>query len=1334
MKVLTPGGEVTLGTLETAPTIGIADYSRRTTDAFGVTTVVPRGFSRQMALKFQLPTDQVDGVQRQLAELRATAATWVADDRFAWLSMVGFYKDLSIAIPGMSVSTCSLTVEGLAETETLADPGGDPAPAGTASSLQLLQPIDVTDTVLVASSVAETDYPEWSASTTYAVGARVIKAATHRIYESVLVGNVGHDPAAATGEWLDIGPTSRWAMFDQSLGTVTTGDQQIVVTLKPEAAVNGLAILDTDAGMIRVQAPGYDRTQLRSGVPADPNAALFLDLVVAAGATITVTVGASDGSPGSGIWIDSASWVDGYLGERGSAVTNAATGPRPWIDGGAWVDDAGTGASPPPPAGSVSVGTLLIGTLAALGVTEASPTAGITDYSKKERDEFGEVTVVPRAWAKRMSARALIRTDALDVVANRIASVRARPSLWIGDAGLDSLIVYGFFKSFSIEVGGNVSNLSLEVEGLSTAGRVGPLKVSIDWPDVADPAGNKPANNATNSADPSSPFGPGGTVGDALGTFDRLENDIIPAVERAVQDAQDAIDAAKAAAAGGVADANQRIADANARITAANDRITAANLQITAANTRLDTARTDLDRAFDDIAAEIARAQGADEDLAHRIDAIVATGGDNDSDLRALVATEVTARADADRAIGQRIDTVETDYKGRDTATNARVTAETTARSDADGALGRRVDTVVTDYKAADVSVGALVTAEASARSTADGAIAVRIDAVEADYKGLNTATNTRITTQVSALSDADTALGQRIDSIVAEGGYDDTNVRTLIQSSSTASVDRDAALGGRIDTVTTDYTTRDAATNTRITTQGTALSQADAAIGQRIDSVETDYKARDAATNTRITTQVTALSDADHALGQRIDAISASGGYDDTAVRAEITRVETASTDRDTALGHRIDTISASGGYDDTAVKALIQQASTASLDRDSALGQRIDTVTTEYQGKDTATNARISGVVTAYTNADLALSQRQDVMVGEYNGLNGTTNARITSEVAALAEADRAAASRTSTLEAQTGGNLLGNTDFASGTAGWTLVSNAPSSYSWGVDNANFTIAGDHYQGLLCLAQNGDFTGAIVSDWVAVQPGDVVQMSAWLASRECYSKIRLQWADGGASYLRDAAESATVGPPSTGWENLDGYRRVWCKSTVPGDARFARFVLAKGPFLANPNGFLSWAFFLRPMLALGSADQTAPSPYRPGTGSAAVRSLRASITEVATATTDGRFAAAQTVSTLRAEYNGTAATVSQQAGVITGLGQRTAAYVRVVADAGNGRAALSLWSDQYGGAWSLTGDGLIDGNLTVTGSLTSPKFAQSSVQQTMFLTLPTNVSIPYS
>lgn len=405
MRVEVNGTPFELGATEATPTIGITDYSRRVTDDFGVTTVVERGFSRRLSVRLGIPMTSVDALQRRLADLRATSAIWVADSASEWLTVEGFYKDFSIDLASAALSDCTLTVEGLAQTEVVTDTGGDPAPVGMTSALQLLQPVTVTDAVLASSSSPETEQAEWSASTTYPKGARVLKAATHRVYESANGGNLNHDPAALTGEWIDIAPTNRWAMFDQALGTATTTPSPLVVALNVTAA-NAIALIDVVAETVRVQAAGYDKTRA-----ATNGTVTFLDMPSITG-VVTITV---------------------------------------------------TGS------GTVSVGTLLGGKVVKLGVTETSPSAGISDYSRKVVDDFGDVTVVQRAWAKRMTANALIRTSAIDLVANRIAAVRARPSLWIGEAGLDTLTIYGFFKDFSIERGENVSKLSLSIEGLSKA-------------------------------------------------------------------------------------------------------------------------------------------------------------------------------------------------------------------------------------------------------------------------------------------------------------------------------------------------------------------------------------------------------------------------------------------------------------------------------------------------------------------------------------------------------------------------------------------------------------------------------------------------------------------------------------------------------------------------------------------------------------------------------------------------------------------------------------------------------------------------------------------------
>ena len=296
--------------------------------------------------------------------------------------------------------------------------------------MKVVSPTALTTALLGSSSVPENDYAEWNAATTYGLGDRCIKAATHRVYQSAVANNKGADPASATS-WTDQGPTNRWAMFDQVVGTSTSATGAITVTLAPGLA-GSLAVLDTNADSIQVQVSIgatriYDRTQFTSksgGVIADwysyftaaigkLQTIVFQDLPLVAAAQIAVTI----------------------------------TGPDPQ--------------------GAVRVGTLLVGNVIDLGSTAAGGTIGIVDYSLKDKDAFGNTKVTPRGWSKQSQLRTMIDTDAVDGLQRSLAALRATPALWLGEEGFDSLAIYGFYKEFQVELAlRNISYLSLTVEGL----------------------------------------------------------------------------------------------------------------------------------------------------------------------------------------------------------------------------------------------------------------------------------------------------------------------------------------------------------------------------------------------------------------------------------------------------------------------------------------------------------------------------------------------------------------------------------------------------------------------------------------------------------------------------------------------------------------------------------------------------------------------------------------------------------------------------------------------------------------------------------------------------
>ncbi|MEC7931901.1 MAG: hypothetical protein VX218_06350, partial [Pseudomonadota bacterium] len=298
--------------------------------------------------------------------------------------------------------------------------------------MKVVPPVQIDDSRLVSSNVTETDYPEWNSATNYAGGARVIRAAVHRIYESVASGNVNHDPQEeASSWWIEVGATNRWAMFDEAVGSETRRNAGIIVTLAPGQAVDTIGALDTDAASMRVQinvggSSIYDQTQMRDD---DRTTMIFADLPGSAAAEIIVTL--------------------------------AASGPSV----------------------SVGIGTLIAGTSRPLGITEIGPSVGINDFSRRETDDFGVTTVVERGWAKRMAIRSQVATQDVDPIQRDLARLRAKACLWIGEDGYDSLTIYGFFKELSIDLAlATVSYCTLTIEGLTNAPPLpeSPLRDAID--------------------------------------------------------------------------------------------------------------------------------------------------------------------------------------------------------------------------------------------------------------------------------------------------------------------------------------------------------------------------------------------------------------------------------------------------------------------------------------------------------------------------------------------------------------------------------------------------------------------------------------------------------------------------------------------------------------------------------------------------------------------------------------------------------------------------------------------------------------------------------------
>lgn len=103
-----------IGDTQYGASAGIVDYSVKTTDTFGNTTVVKRNYAKRMNSNLMINNAIVDDVVNLLGSYRATPLVWVgAESNYTSLIVYGFYKDFDVNIAYPDYSSCSLTIEGL---------------------------------------------------------------------------------------------------------------------------------------------------------------------------------------------------------------------------------------------------------------------------------------------------------------------------------------------------------------------------------------------------------------------------------------------------------------------------------------------------------------------------------------------------------------------------------------------------------------------------------------------------------------------------------------------------------------------------------------------------------------------------------------------------------------------------------------------------------------------------------------------------------------------------------------------------------------------------------------------------------------------------------------------------------------------------------------------------------------------------------------------------------------------------------------------------------------------------------------------------------------------
>jgi hypothetical protein len=307
-------------------------------------------------------------------------------------------------------------------------------------ALELLTPVTISGAKLTGSNVAEpattgtgADPAAWSSGTTYTQGQQVYLASTHLIYEATSAGgNLNKDPSNAANEayWTEVGYTNKWRAFDQKSTSQTTRAGSVQFSIAPGEVCSALALVNISGGDV-VSLTQTDPTEgvvysLTESLRAPPTMADYwhycFDLIEVkdsffngglrsyALATITLTVTANNGTS------------------------------------------------------DVGIGAVVVGRSYRIGLgIQYGARVGIQDYSKKERNPWGDLQITEGAFANRGSFQMWVSRIDVDAVKRLLTRVRAVPCIWRGSPYYDATMLYGIYKDWEFSINFyDVSLLNIE--------------------------------------------------------------------------------------------------------------------------------------------------------------------------------------------------------------------------------------------------------------------------------------------------------------------------------------------------------------------------------------------------------------------------------------------------------------------------------------------------------------------------------------------------------------------------------------------------------------------------------------------------------------------------------------------------------------------------------------------------------------------------------------------------------------------------------------------------------------------------------------------------------
>jgi len=107
------GTALTIGDSQYGASFGIIDYSTKSVDAQGRTTITEGTYSDEADIDVVIETGRFAQVKKILTELRNQPSVWVASEEADGTLIYGYYREFEVLYTGPNVSMCTLSIEGL---------------------------------------------------------------------------------------------------------------------------------------------------------------------------------------------------------------------------------------------------------------------------------------------------------------------------------------------------------------------------------------------------------------------------------------------------------------------------------------------------------------------------------------------------------------------------------------------------------------------------------------------------------------------------------------------------------------------------------------------------------------------------------------------------------------------------------------------------------------------------------------------------------------------------------------------------------------------------------------------------------------------------------------------------------------------------------------------------------------------------------------------------------------------------------------------------------------------------------------------------------------------